>query len=269
MKIVILYSGGLDSLIMKHYANKNHPDAEVKLVYYDIGQPYNHKERKALPDNVEIRKVDWLMPDQKLIGKENSKSGDIIIAGRNMTLASLVASADIPDQIWMGALLGETHEGSTDKNYTFLKKINDTFKYVYSPFSSTPELKFPLADAGFGKYEAVKWAFENGIDKDTLTHSSSCLSGEQGKCGKCVVCFRRWGIFNQLGFTEEYNIHPMKVKANLEMLKEMLKFDTTGHSHYDEYRRREIIPAVYEYYGIKEGLYVDLLKQIDKDMEEL
>lgn len=259
-KIVILYSGGLDSLIMYHLALKENVNAEIKLVYYDIGQPYNHKEMKALPDNVEIRKVDWLKKGDKLISKSDSNSGNIIISGRNMTLASLVASADLPDEIWMGALLGETHKGSTDKNYTFLDKINNLFSYVMSPFDKIPVVKFPLADKGWGKFEAVEWGYNNGISKEVLMDSSSCLSGENGKCGKCVVCLRRWGIYRQLGFSEVYNTNPLEVAENISIIKEMLNYDIKGKSHYDEFRRREILPAVYDYYNIVEGDYVSLLE---------
>jgi len=252
MEILILYSGGLDSLIMKRWAEVNHPDANVRCVWYDIGQEYNEKELQALPDFVEKRSIDWLRPHQELISKEGSSSGSIIIPGRNAVLSTTAASMYLPDEIWLGALLGETHEGSTDKNYTFLDKINEMLYYVHSPYKPNGvTVRFPLADAGFGKYEAVEWAFNNGVSTQDILKSSSCLSGEKGNCGKCVVCLRRWGIFKQLGFAESYNVHPLTQDNNIKIIVEMLMYESgmIDNCHYDEFRRREIVPALKLHFG--------------------
>ena len=247
MKIVILFSGGLDSLIMKRYAEVIYPDAEALCVFYDIGQEYLEKEKAALPSYVIQRKLDWLGAGLTAQAKEGSTSGGIYIPGRNLVLATLVACADLPDQIWMGALLGETVPHGTDKNWEFLQRTNDTLKYVLSPFHKEgPKVRFPLAEAGFNKMTATAWALENGVPEQAIIDSSSCLSGEDGKCGHCVVCFRRWGIFTQLGLKEEYNVDPLSVKANQDIIYEMLYGD-----YYDEHRKVEILPALdmidYEY----------------------
>jgi len=245
MKIVILFSGGLDSLIMKKYAEFYFPEAEVVCVFYDIGQEYLEKEMAALPDYVIRRKLDWL-GGKAAAAKEGSTSGNIYIPGRNLVLATLVACADLPDEIWMGALLGETVAHGTDKNYEFLEHANRTLNYVLSPFKTKIQVRFPLADAGFNKFTATKWALENGLPAQEIIDSSSCLSGEAGKCGHCVVCFRRFGIFTQLGLTETYNVDPLSVKENQAIIYEMLY-----GTYYDEHRKQEILPALemidYEY----------------------
>jgi len=256
MKIVILYSGGLDSLIMNHYAKINFPDSEVKLCYYDIGQEYNFKEIKALPDNVLIRKLDWLNDNVECVSKENTQN--IMIPGRNLALATLVACQELPDKIWMGALQGEIHDEATDKNYSFLDHINKTLSYVLAPYGVEPKVEFPLADAGFGKFESVKWFIENSGSIEELLKSSSCLTKEHDddcdNCGLCIVCLRRWGIFNQLGIEETYIHHPINEMnlANKKMIKEMLKGELGYDCHYDEYRRREIMPALYTFFGTKD-----------------
>lgn len=238
MKIVILYSGGLDSLVMKTMADKEYPDAEVHCVFYDIGQEYADKEKAALPSYVEQRSLPWLQGTEAL-GKMESHSGNIYIPGRNLVLATVAACQLLPDQIWMGALLGETHSAATDKNFEFLARTNQTLNYVLSPFLQSVEVRFPLAEAGFSKLTATKYALDNGIPPETLKATSSCLSGEPGNCGHCVVCLRRWGIFKQLGFSEEYNIHPLEVPENQRMIYEMLTGD-----YYDHHRKAEILPAL-------------------------
>jgi 7-cyano-7-deazaguanine synthase in queuosine biosynthesis len=246
MKICILFSGGLDSIIMNHWATVNYPDAEIVLVYYDIGQDYNFKERAVLPSTVKIRNLDWL--EGVYFSKENTQN--IMIPGRNFALVTLAACQELPDKIWMGALQGEIHDYATDKNYKFKSMINDSLAYVLSPYGKTPEVEFPLADAGFGKFEATEWYIQNNGDIDTLINSSSCLSNESNNdchnCGQCIVCLRRWGIFLQLGLTEDYIHHPIDEISleNKKMIKEMLNGEKGLPCHYDSFRRREIIPAL-------------------------
>jgi len=245
MKICILFSGGLDSLIMKRYAEVAYPDAEVTCCWYNIGQEYNEKERAVLPEFVQQLKLDWLVPNESTAqGKDGSTSGDIFIPGRNLVLAVAAACKYLPDQLWLGALHGELHDSATDKNWTFVEKASDTLSYVLSPFlPKGVEIRFPLADEGFNKLTATKWALDNGVPKEAILKSSSCLSGEAGNCGKCIVCFRRWGIFTQLGLEEEYNVHPLECDENAKVAKEML-FGT----YYDNDRRQEIIPALPNWY---------------------
>lgn len=241
MNILILYSGGLDSLIMKRVAEVYYPDATVTCVFYNIGQQYAAKEIAALPDFVIQRDLPWLGHDfdGQVKSKEGSASGNIYIPGRNMLLATAAACMYLPDEIWMGALVGETHDNATDKNYKFLHKLNTTLEYVLQPFKRDILVRFPLADKGFSKLRAVKWALENGITQDQIRHSSSCLSGEDGNCGKCVVCLRRWGIFKQLGFTENYNVDPVETRELQDLVAAM-----TCTDHYDQDRIDEIIPAL-------------------------
>ena len=234
MNIVILFSGGLDSLIMYHVALSQ--GYNPTCVFFDIGQPYAYKEIRALPDFVKVHKVDWLSSSIDLKSKDN-KSGNIYIPGRNLTLSTLAASIYTPDEIWLGALAGETHDKATDKNYKFLDKLNNVLEYVFSPFGKVV-VKFPLADMGFNKFDCVQWGLENGMTVESLHHTSSCLSEEEGNCGHCVVCCRRWGIFGELGIPEKYNVDPLTVQSNIDMFIEMLK----ENSYYDMNRKREVLP---------------------------
>ncbi len=262
-KIVILYSGGLDSLIMKRFAEVNYPNADVVCVWYDIGQEYARKEEAVLPDFVIKHKFDWLDSQTTAASKDGSASGNIYIPGRNMVLATAVACKYLPDEVWLGALAGETHEQATDKNYDFLKYLNRTLSYVLSPFTTSIKARFPLAGAGFNKLRAVKWAVENGVSHEAILKSSSCLSGEAGNCGQCIVCFRRWGIFKQLGIpAEKYNIHPLEAHANREVIEEMM-FGT----HYDDERKSEVMPAVPE--EIKDEVRkIHNIKQLRRPLNE-
>jgi 7-cyano-7-deazaguanine synthase len=263
-KVVILYSGGLDSFVMWKIAEKEGYD--YKLVHFDIGQPYNEKEMNAIQnlvgDKIDIRKVDWLRSENDLKSKDGA-IGNIMIPGRNLTLASLAASIYLPDEIWMGALMGEIHKDATDKNLEFVKKTSDIFKYVFSPYERQPKIVFPLVERKMGKYEEVEWLLNNGVPFEEIEKTSSCLSSEEGKCGTCVVCCRRHYIFKGLGYIEKTNKHPLENKDNIKMILEMIDNELDNKStHYDEFRKREILP------GLKKEFNTDDLNSIRNKLVE-
>lgn len=252
MNITILYSGGLDSFIMNHYAKVAYPSADVRCLWFDIGQPYNAKEEAALPKFVEKRKLEWLRrldAQGNWVGEaageqgKGNETGQIYIPGRNAVLITQAACLTLADEIWLGALLGEIHQGATDKNFTFLRYMEDMLSYTLSPFRKVgrTRVRYPLASAGFSKLTSVQWALSHGVTREELMATSSCLSGESGNCGHCIVCFRRWGIFKQCGFSEPYNVDPLTVTENKKIVLEMLKGDA---SYYDKFRRDEILPAL-------------------------
>ena len=272
-KIVILYSGGLDSFIMKKLAESK--GYETTLVHFDIGQGYSKKEMDAIHNSgydVEIRKVDWLRPNQELSGKQENNSGNIFIPGRNLVLSTLAASIYLPDEVWMGGLKGEDHAKATDKNKTFIDKTNDTWSYVYSPFNPVPKLVFSLVEQNWGKFQAVQWLYENGhATKEEILSTSSCLSDSESKnCGHCVVCCRRKYIFKQLGFEEEYEQNPLTGEDNLKMIIEMLKTPKDAKDedvHYDKWRREEILPGLYMEFATNDheeliAIMNDMLKEL-------
>ena len=255
MNITILYSGGLDSRIMYHMAKVRRPNDNIRCLWFDIGQPYNKKEFNALPEFVEKRKLEWLsrldesgnwVSDDSVSGikGKGNETGQIYIPGRNAVLITLAACLTLADEVWLGALLGETHENATDKNEEFLHRIQSMLTYTLSPFrpkDNPVKIRYPLAEFGLNKLTSVKWALDHGLPISEILKTSSCLSGEPGNCGKCVVCFRRWGIFKQLGFSEQYNVDPLSVEENKAIVREMLKGDS---SYYDQHRRQEILPAL-------------------------
>jgi len=269
--VTILYSGGLDSFAMLKLAQ--YKKYSYNLIHYDIGQEYNSKELLAiqsLPEEVQIAKVDWLNVRQTTTGKDGNACGNIMIPGRNMTLASLAASTFLPDEVWMGGLKGEDHKDATDKNKTFVSKVNNLWKYVFSPYERTPKLVFPLVDEGWGKYDIVKWILDNKLATEKeLLNTSSCLSNTKEKnCGHCIVCCRRKFIFADLGINEEYASDPLDNPANLKMIIEMLETEDAedGTVHYDSYRRREILPGLRKTYGIDDTN--ELLKILKNRLSE-
>jgi len=193
--VVILYSGGLDSFSMYQMAIRTNIDI-LDLVYFDIGHDYAWKEIESMHKmgmtQVKVHKIDW---SPNTVEKDGSDSGSIIIPGRNAVFAQLAASIYQPDEIWMGALKGEDHAGSTDKNQVFLDVMNAQLGYVHSPFAKVPRVKFPFIEKGWSKLDMVRTMLNGyGISAEVLMQTSSCLSGDtELPCGRCVVCARMNG----------------------------------------------------------------------------
>lgn len=211
-KIAILYSGGLDSFMMYHYAKKTYPDAEVKCVFYAHGQDSEADEIKSLPDFVSVRKIDWLGDEIKPVSKKSDPfAGNIYIPGRNMVFVTLAASQELPDEVWMGTMWDEDNIQATDKNEHFRSEISSLISYVLHPFLDGVKVKFPFVELEFTKEKLVKWALENGILQDQLKSTVSCWHQHGGiPCGVCKQCQKRFLVFGLNGFEEEYSIHPTK-----------------------------------------------------------
>lgn len=243
-KVVILYSGGLDSALMYEFALREGHD--VHAVYFDIGHDYAWKEKAALPDHVDVFDVSWLQA--KGVGKAGNGMNNIFIPGRNMLLATMAACKYLPDEIQLGALPGEIHEGVTDKNEKFRHLYNDCLTYVMSPFARV-ELKTPFVERDMDKIAITKWGIDNGFT-DLILNSSSCMSGESGACGRCGVCIRRAGIFWQLGLDEKYNVDPWEAPETRKLITDIIKAEINDDSsHYDPHRRNELIPYIHNRFG--------------------
>lgn len=206
MKICILYSGGLDSLIMRQMAKVEYPEAEVKLIYYQHGADSEIEEINLLPPEVEIRNVDWLTDSHRPVAKKDDPMGGAIyIPGRNMVFATLAACQELPDEIWMGTLYDECNPSATDKNNVFRTGLNETLNYVLSPFIDKVTVRFPFVEKQMTKVDTVRWALANGLSKEDVTASVSCWhynEAEQKACGRCKQCFKRFFVMLINGIRE-------------------------------------------------------------------
>lgn len=210
-KIIVLYSGGLDSRILFHIAQMQNPDAEIKALYWNYYHDAATIEIDRLPEFVEVRNVDWMQTVQGYYSKEGDPAGDIYIPGRNMVFSILSACQDLPDEIWLGALYEEAHDYATDKNSKFVGLTNDLLQYVLKPFKPDGvKIRMPMVEMGLTKFTALKWALSNGLSHNDLKATVSCYNPiDVTPCGTCPQCIRRQMLFRDLGFKEEYHVDPL------------------------------------------------------------
>jgi 7-cyano-7-deazaguanine synthase in queuosine biosynthesis len=223
MKIVILYSGGLDSFLLKKWAEKYYPKAEIKCIYYAHGADSEWQEVSRLPDYVEVRRVDWINDKcRPLAKKDDPFAGAIYIPGRNLVFSVLAASQEIANEVWMGTVYDEDNPKATDKNEYFREDTSALLSYVLSPFIDKVKVRFPFVEERWTKRNCVKWAIGNGVTPEELMSTVSCWNHQGMPCGECKQCFKRWLVFKLNGFEEKYLQHPLDSDYGLTLIDDYL-----------------------------------------------
>lgn len=247
--IVILYSGGLDSLLMEKLALREEPEAHVTGLFFDHGQDSLKQEVKNLPLWVKKKHLDWLGDEIKPVCKTTDPfAGAIYIPGRNLVFCVLAACYYQPNEIWMGTLADENNEGATDKNETFIEKTEDTLNYVLSPFLERVKIKFPLADRGWTKTDAVKSLLDTKhLTKAEILKTTSCWfhNGEK-PCGKCKQCLKRALVLRNFNIYEEHaGTHPLS-NENHFCSSLIEQYQKEEHPNADEFAMQKLIKAFKE-----------------------
>ena len=174
MKVVQLYSGGLDSYIISRLIN---PD--VKL-YFNYGRKQNELEMKHLPSDVIIKDLP--------IGEYTQDDGICTIPLRNLIFASL--AVNYGDEIIIGGLKSDLHY---DKKPEFAQKATDLFNSVLMKEREPKEIKISIPFADYTKTDLIVKYLKQGYSVEDLDlHSWSCHTPFNDKpCGKCQACKAR------------------------------------------------------------------------------
>jgi len=183
MERVIMFSGGLDSLIGWFYMDK--PQA----IYCKMGHKYQEKElacinalQELIPD-LDVKIVDALNLGQ-FEEEENA-----FIKNRNLHLAAI--GSNFGDEIIIVGVKGDNvGDKSPDAFQSFsrtLSLINNSDILVMSPFWRD------------SKTNIIKWYINKGYPLEWLKTSISCYDPGLTACGKCPSCFRKWIALEDAG----------------------------------------------------------------------
>jgi 7-cyano-7-deazaguanine synthase in queuosine biosynthesis len=230
---------------MLKWAEKYHPTAEVKCLYYAHGAESEQEEISLLPDYVEVRQMQWLGDTIKPQPKKSDPfAGAIYIPGRNLAFVTLAACQELPDEIWLGVLADENNEQATDKNDKFRNLAMESINYALSPFVDKVNIRFPFAEADFTKLDTVRWALDNGVPKQEIEKTVSCWHAHDGKhCGKCKQCVKRFLVFDAVGLKTDYVVEPMSVPAQVELCDRYVVLVDGGGGNADEIAMSNMIKA--------------------------
>lgn len=235
MKILILYSGGMDSFLLYQYAKYHYPDSEITCVYFKHGCESEASELNNLPDFVEVKTVDWLTESKPALKKHtDSFAGNIYVPGRNLAFVTLGACQYLSDEIWLGVLADEDNPGATDKNTFFRQEVEKLLNYVLSPFKSNIKVRFPFVENNWNKLRAINWALDIGIEKTKLTEQISCWYHTGKNCGECKQCYKRELVFRLLDIVDTYKSNPIDSSYGKQLTKMYIDKFKSGEANADE-----------------------------------
>lgn len=183
-KSVLLFSGGMDSLIFDKLIN---PDV---LLYIPMESKYQEMESKKIQELVDKGFIDGskLVVLDNVLDLSQFERDDMIVPCRNsmiITLASMYG-----EQIYLGSVYGDQ---SCDKNLEFFQKQEDLLNHMWQEQHWCEGRNIEILDPykEHTKTEIVKLFLEAGGDPEALKVSYSCYEGDEQPCGVCKPCFRK------------------------------------------------------------------------------
>lgn len=200
--VSIMFSGGLDSFIMYHYALKN--NFEPDLIYVDLGHPYVDKEKAAI---LRTGLTPIYIHMDTLYSAIEKRLSNQIIPSRNLLLATIGGMFN--KRVWLGVLDGEQLGKEHDKSKKFFRDSTALLSYLNEYFQDETKVETPFDH--MTKAGTIKWALNGGgIKREQLFETSSCYHPTEEKCGECLTCVKRHMAFvlNDImepGYTKDPN----------------------------------------------------------------
>lgn len=206
MKIIVILSGGLDSVTMLHDLHaKGH---ELRAVSFDYGQRHakelifaqNHTHRLKIPHEViDMGFISTLLNNSALTGDIDVPDGHYedenmkvtVVPNRNMIMASIAVGVAVNhdfEAIALGVHSGD-HAIYPDCRPEFIKALNDVSMIAnYKPV----EVLAPYIH--YSKSEILQLGIALGID---YSSTWTCYKGGDKACGTCGSCRERLEAFEQ------------------------------------------------------------------------
>lgn len=231
-KSVLLFSGGMDSLVMNHLLK---PDI---LLVIPHGNKYEKQEMDCIDKLSKKWKLENIKEDKSLY-LESFERDDAIIPNRNLYFITL--ATHYGETIWLGSVYGDR---SLDKSVAFFKKCEDMFNYLFQEQhwceGRTFSISAPYKDKT--KTELVRLFLKEDGDPQMLLDSYSCYEGGEKPCGICKPCFRKWVSLKNNGIEmNDYFIQDPKSAPWLsQLIPSILKNEYRGREDNDIKRALEI-----------------------------
>jgi 7-cyano-7-deazaguanine synthase len=204
-KVVVIYSGGMDSFTVLHRALQNGFD--VFALTFNYGQRHVKEVEfaRAVCDNlnlphevVDISAINRLLQGSALTSNIDVPEGHYaeesmkatVVPNRNMIMLSLAigyAVSKDADKVYFGAHSGD-HAIYPDCRPEFVEKMNAVAKIAnYQPV----EITTPYLDQTKGQILAD--GLKMGLD---YSQTWTCYNGRVKACGKCGSCVERLEAFS-------------------------------------------------------------------------
>lgn len=226
MKVLVLCSGGMDSVTALHWAAREHSVAGV--VSFNYGAKHNARELPFAAEHARIVGARHTVIPLDFIGKlfESAllKGGDAIPEGHyedaNMRQTvvpfrngiMLSAAGGLAESMHVGGLVIAAHSGDhaiyPDCREDFMRAMGDALRN--GTYAQVQLLRPFIA---LSKAQIVAEGAKLGVD---FSRTWSCYVGGAVHCGKCGTCVERREAFQLAGLTDptEYGDHgPLPAKT--------------------------------------------------------
>ncbi|SVA20612.1 uncharacterized protein METZ01_LOCUS73466 [marine metagenome] len=205
-KIVVVYSGGMDSFTLINFALKQ--DHEVSAISFDYGQKHR-KELDSATDfcksrsiSLEVSNISGIKPllkgsaltDNIEVPRghyEDQTMKMTVVPNRNMIMISLSIAYAISidfEEVWYGAHSGD-HSIYPDCRPEFLESVNKTSKLANY---ESIEIRAPFIN--LSKSEILSKGLGMNLD---YSQTWTCYEGKVQACGKCGACVERLEAFEE------------------------------------------------------------------------
>ena len=202
MTDVLLFTGGVDSVVAYYYLKKELGVEKIKLLYVDLGTKYSEIEKQTIEKISERMGVEVEITKLSDYGQWEKPNAEV--PGRNAILG--IIGSLYADSVWMVFQLGETINESNDRSPTFCQNMTNLLSGLHGKMVVVDS---PLWDKT--KTQMVEWMLHNvdnaeEILKETFScyYPQSVTSNSWKPCGNCGACFRRSMALELNGIVGDY-----------------------------------------------------------------
>tara|TARA_R110002167_G_scaffold133611_3_gene318804 strand:+ start:1768 stop:2427 length:660 start_codon:yes stop_codon:yes gene_type:complete len=210
-KVVVVYSGGMDSFTVLNTAIQNGLD--VYALSFDYGQKHSKELEVAAQvcrtlgvshKVVDITAINSLMANSSLTGDTNIPEGhyeddsmkSTVVPNRNMVLLSMAIAYAVSleaSKVYYGAHSGD-HHIYPDCRPEFVDAMNAVSKIANY---QSVEIVTPFLYSSKG--DILKAGLSMNLD---YANTWTCYNGREKSCGKCGACCERLDAFREQGKTD-------------------------------------------------------------------
>lgn len=230
-KLVIGFSGGMDSYCAFIKAAQSSFWEEITLVFIRYGQPFYQYEENVVTkirgalggasnefssDMDRVKKLNGPkisfvteLADLVPRGQDISDFSNYIVPARNLVIA--VTCAQYGNTVWIVAnKRSDESVGTRDKTSKFYSLASSILTDYYGYQVTVESSAFSLS-----KIQMVENHLAEGWSKEALAATYSCYATPDYAdalapvhCGNCSACFKRYRILEAIGVERNFKMHP-------------------------------------------------------------
>lgn len=234
---LLLFSGGIDSLVGYFYLNR------PSCLYVALRHRYMLKEYRAV-SRIQFRLGNDLTISKNLDLKDSEKF-DSTIPLRNALLLSIasefIVNKDDYDKYYIYLIVQKGEVSIPDRKPEFFEEISKFLSFLWEKEVVCTSPFFEMT-----KSDVIKWYLDNVGNIDLLKETVGCFSEGYGNCGLCQSCLRRAVslYYNNIECLDWFVNDVRKNPFIPEYINKMKK------GLYDEQRTKETL-SVFEKWGYK------------------